>query len=154
MIEIVESKDYNLIADMNKEVQSLHHKLYPEIFKPYEKLAVTKFFREVLFKDNVKAYIALDSEKVLGYVLLFEIVHTENPFQYERKFIILDQILVLEQARSKGVGKLLIEKTVSYAKSLQIQKVELNHWTLNESARIFFNKNGFKYFNEKMALDL
>jgi hypothetical protein len=40
MIKVLETKDYNLIAEMNEEVQLLHHKLYPEIFKPYNNIEV------------------------------------------------------------------------------------------------------------------
>ena len=47
----------------------------------------------------------------------------ENPFQYKREFIILDQILVLENARSKGIGKLLLDEVFSFAKSLVVSKI-------------------------------
>lgn len=154
MIQILETNDYHLLTEMNEEVQSLHHKLYPEIFKPYDKNGVAAFFKEVLSKDNVTAFAAMENKKVLGYVLLFVNNFPDNPFQYARRFVILDQILVLENSRSKGVGKLLIEKSFSFAKSLDIDVVELNHWTLNESARVFFNRHGFKYFNEKMSITL
>jgi GNAT superfamily N-acetyltransferase len=97
-----------------------------------------------LTKETVKAFVAIENEKMLGYVLMFVNSFMENPFQYKREFIILDQILVLENARSKGIGKLLLDEVFTFAKSLNINVVELNHWTLNESARLFFNKNGFK----------
>ena len=154
MIKVLETKDYNLIAEMNEEVQLLHHKLYPEIFKPYNNSEVAKFFKDILTKETVKAFVAIENEKMLGYVLMFVNSFMENPFQSKREFILLDQILVLENARSKGIGKLLLDEVFTFAKSLNINVVELNHWTLNESARLFFNKNGFKYQKEIMSITL
>jgi GNAT superfamily N-acetyltransferase len=57
---------------------------------------------------------------------------------------------VLKNYQGKGVGKLLLESTFSFAKENNIDCVELNHWTRNDSARIFFSKNKFEYYNEKM----
>ncbi len=143
MIKIVETKDYNLLAEMNQEVQLLHHKLYPDVFKPYDKSEIARFFEKELAKETTKAFIAMDGESCLGYMLLFIHRFDENPFQYKRNYLILDQILVKENVRSKGIGKLLLNEAFSFAQSNQINVVELSHWTLNETARLFFIKNGF-----------
>lgn len=153
-MEICEVHDSTVLAALNEEVQSLHHELYPEIFKPYNQTQVAEFFQEVLLQDNVTAFVAKENGLTLGYVLLFAQSVAENPFQYERRFLLLDQIVVSTSNRNQGVGALLLDKTFAFAKSLNLEVVELNHWTLNESARNFFNRHGFSYFNEKMSIRL
>lgn len=150
MIRIFETKDYSLLANLNEEIQTFHHNIQPNIFKPYDKEPIRNFFKTTLNAENVVAYIAKENETTLGYVLLFIINVADNPFQYSRTFILLDQILVLKNYQGKGVGKLLLETTFSFAKEKNIDFVELNHWTQNDSARNFFAKNKFEYYNEKM----
>lgn len=150
MIKIVQTRDYILLAKLNEEIQTLHHNIQPRIFKPYDKEAITNFFKKTLNNENVVAYVANGNGTTLGYVLFFIINFEDNAFQYSRSFVLLDHILVLKNYQGKGVGKLLLDTTFSFAKEKNINFVELNHWTLNDSARNFFAKNKFEYYNEKM----
>lgn len=154
MIEISETKDYRLLAELNEEIQTFHYTTYPSIFKPYNKEAVTLFFKNALDDKTVVSYVAKENGIALGYVLLFIVNHTENPFQYSRNYILLDQILVLKKHQSKGIGKQLLNATFTFAESKKIKLIELNHWTENEVARKFFNKSGFEYYNEKMRKEI
>ena len=150
MIEILETKDYNLLAELNEEIQTFHHKTVPNIFKPYDKAAISTFFKSTLENENAVALVAKENGVVVGYVLLFIMNMNETPFQYARKYVLLDQILVVKNYQSKGVGRQLLDAVFSFAKALKIDRVELNHWTQNELARKFFSKSGFDYYNEKM----
>lgn len=150
MIKVIESKDYNLLAELNEEVQTFHHEIQPKIFKPYNKEAVLSFFKASLNNENAMAYLAQENERTLGYALLFKMNFAENPFQYARTVLLLDQILVLKNYRGKGVGTLLLDAVFNFAGENNIELVELNHWTQNDSARKFFGKNKFEYYNEKM----
>lgn len=150
MISIVETKDYDVLATMNEEIQTFHHQIQPDVFKPYDKEAIAAFFKSTVNNENARAFVAQENETTLGYVLLFIIHFPENPFQYSRSYILIDQILVLKAHQRKGVGKLLLDATFAFAKAHNIDTVELNHWTQNDEARNFFGRNKFEYYNEKM----
>lgn len=150
MVEIRSCTDYRLLAEMNEEIQTLHHTSYPGIFKPYDKEAILEFFKNTLTKEGVVAYIAVDQGAIIGYVLLFKMHIADNPFQYARTSVLLDQILVSKNHQAKGVGRLLMAAVFAFAKSNEIERIELNHWTQNASARTFFHACGFEYYNEKM----
>lgn len=154
MIRITETSDYLLLAVLNEEVQALHHNLYPKIFKPYDRNSVSTFFKDVMNNKQTKAFIATDGEKNVGYTLLFEVHTNENPFQYQRTYLLIDQLAVVKEMRTKGVGKLLLNAAINYAYERNIVTLELNHWTFNNDARGFFQKNGFKYYNEKMCFEI
>ena len=150
MINVIQTRDYNLLAKLNEEIQTFHHGIQPGIFKPYDKEAITDFFKKTLDKDNAVAYVANDNGSPIGYVLLFKINLEDNAFQYARNFVLIDQILVLKNHQGKGIGKVLLDTAISFAKENNIDLVEINHWTLNNAARNFFAKNKFEYYNEKM----
>lgn len=152
--EVKQTHDYRLVAKLNKEVQGLHHRLYPEVFKPYDEEAVSVFFRDGLNNENTKAFIAYDNGEAAGYVLVFVKDFNENPFQYARRFLLIDQLLVAEKFRGKGIGKLLLDKVFEVAKELSVNHIRLNHWTLNKEARSFFSKHGFEYYSENMFREI
>lgn len=150
MIEIIQTTDAALLATLNEEIQTLHHGFEPEIFKPYDRQAVTTFFQNTLANENAAAFLAKEHNAILGYVLLFKVNVNENPFQYPRRYLLLDQLLVLAQHRGKGIGKRLLDEVIAFAKTEKCRKIELNHWSRNTAARAFFNQHGFTYYNEKM----
>lgn len=150
MIKIVETKDYDVLATMNEEIQAFHHQIQPDVFKPYDKEGVAAFFKSTVNNENAVVFVAQENEIILGYVLLFIINFADNPFMYSRTYVLLDQILVLKAHQRKGVGKLLLDATFDFARAHNIDMVEVNHWTQNDLARKFFGRNKFEYYNEKM----
>jgi diamine N-acetyltransferase len=153
-ITIRETMDSQQLAALSEQVQQLHHELYPAIFKPFDHAAIAGFFETLFVEREAKAFLAVEGEAVLGYVLLIITDTKENPFQYQRSFVTLDQLLVLEEHRGKGVAKLLIEQAIAYTREQQVDRIELNHWTMNHAARACFNRNGFRYSRESMYMDL
>ena len=55
MIEIKETKDPILLATLNEEIQTYHHTIHPNIFKPYDKEAILSFFVTTLNSENTAA---------------------------------------------------------------------------------------------------
>lgn len=154
MVKIIETKDFELISALNEEIQTLHHNLYPEVFKPYNKTNVDDFFKSIVNNEDALIFLALENEIPVGYALLFQMKANDNPFQYSRNYLLLDQLLVLKNHHNKGIGTLLMEATMDFAQKQGLKTIELNHWTDNELARKFFNKHDFQYFNEKMSRKL
>ena len=149
-VQISETKDHELLAILNKEVQELHHSLYPNIFKPYNQEGINSFFKETLEQNTTKAFVAYMGKEAAGYIILFLREVPENPFQYSQRFILIDQIGVKSEFRKNSIGKLLLDKVYEIAKEEDFKMIRLNHWTMNNMPRAFFSKHGFSYFNEQM----
>lgn len=150
MITIKQSTDSAFLADLNKEVQEHHHKMYPEIFRPFVKEEVEKAIRKMLGGRDARAYVAYDGETPVGYALIFISRFNQNAFQVARSAMQVDQFAVLSAHRRKGAGKKLMEFLVDLAKKEQLSRIDLNHWTKNDEAREFFGKTGFEYYNSRM----
>lgn len=150
MTHVLETTDSRLLADLNEEIQNLPSRLYPAIFKPYDRTRILVAFEQFVADPTIKAFVVFREDLPVGYVLISVKAKKESAFNFGYQLLYINQILVLHQNRSQGLGKALLDRVYSEAKSLSITRIELDHWTLNESARYFFKEAGFQYFNEKM----
>jgi len=149
-IEIKRTKDQMALASLNEEIQSLHHKLYPKDFKPYNLSMAEKAFKRMLADPGVNAYLATKDGEAIGYILCMTRTRAESEFQYAKTSLLIDQIFVRETSRKQGVAKALLERALVLAREKGIIEIELNHWEANTAAGEFLKKNGFKYFNRQM----
>lgn len=152
MIRISDTYNSALLAELNEEVQNLHHLLYPSLFKPYDRDDIAEALEEMLSREQFYVYTAYDDERPAGYVLFRIQKGKENAFQYAYTSIYIDQLSVKAKYRNRGIGGRLLKEIVLFAKASQIDLIQLDHWTKNEGARRFFQRNGFRYYNEKMEL--
>jgi len=156
MIEIIIANEKHLdsLVSLNIEVQNLHVRFEPQIFKEPDRDEIKAFFREVLKDKNREIFICCDEQQPIGYILLQIGGHEGHAFCYTQKWIYIDQIGVTKEFRGKGVGKKLIEAARDYARKHHINRIMLDVWSVNENAKAFFKKQGFNIFHEKMRLDI
>lgn len=144
------TKDFKEIARLNKSVQDWHQQNYPEVFKPFDLKAIEKALQAMLEKDKVFAFVAELNGNPVGYLLAYLEHRSESAFQYAQSILNIDQILVLEKYRGSGIGKALIDRAIELAKEKQVDEIQLDHWSANQSAEHFFAMHGFEYFRYKM----
>lgn len=150
MVNIIETRDHELLAVLNEEMQTWHHLNYPAIFRPYDREAMARTFQSFFNRPQSHAYLAVEDGKCLGYLFLFVHLMPETAFMYAYQAMHIDQVLVLEHARSRGIGKLLLDEAELMARNLGINRIDMNHWAQNELAHSFFSRNGFISYNERM----
>jgi GNAT superfamily N-acetyltransferase len=143
-ITIEQTKDASLLARLNKTVQDLHAREYPQYFKPYQYDVVEKEFEENLAQDNWYAYVAFDDSIAIGYILFFIRKYQENPFRYAYTGIHIDQLSVLESYQRKGIGSKLMNKAEEVGKIVGATQIELTYWDRNIEAKAFYDKKGFE----------
>lgn len=150
MLEIKESKDYQLIAQLNEEVQNLHCALHPEMFKPHQQLEMEAALKDYLSDINCHAYLVMQDGVAIAYAVFFIREAKENAFHYTIKTLYIDQISVLKKYRNTGAGQLLMQKAETLAQELSISKIELDHWSANLLASRFFRNRGYKLYKERL----
>lgn len=154
MIQVKETKDHELLAALNEEVQDLHHRMHPEIFKPFNRGAVAGALRLFVAKEDCRAYVAWKGEEAVGYVILCVKETGDNAFHYSARTMYVDQVGVPVRYRKQGVGAALLHKAEELAKELVINCIELEHWTANATAAAYFRKQGYKLCREKLRKGL
>ena len=151
MIHVLETTDYRLLADLNEEIQTLHHQLYPTLFNAYDRTRILLAFEQLLADSGRKAFVVFLNDVAAGYAVVSIKTKVANAFNVGYRALYIDQIAVLTLYRLQGLGNALLERIYTEAHALGITRIELDHWTANTDARSFFQANEFRYFNEKMV---
>lgn len=150
MMSIQETKDYKLISELNEEVQNLHAKLHPDLFKPFDKQSAEKAFETLCADSTCTSFVALKNNVAIGYMVCCIREIKENAFQYGIKTVYIDQVGVLKTYQKTGAGKLLLEQAEKLAKEKAIGRIELEHWSSNNLAGNYFRKNGYTLYKERL----
>ncbi len=142
------ARDSLLLSSLCVDVQSLHAKYHPEIFKsPESNDFAVSFFDELLAEPTTNIFVAEENGQALGYVLCKRIEREENSFTFAVRYLHIDQISVRPVAQGKGVGTKLIKRAIVLALELNLQRIQLDSWGFNTGAHAFFEKMGFEKFN-------
>lgn len=134
-------KDISSILSLLDEVNKIHEKARPDIFKRGQKYHEKDV--EALLEEKKVHILVAEEETVLGYAILFEEEQKEDELMKERKFLYLDDLCVDKKARGKGVGSLLLREAEKLAKSLSYSSITLRVWSFNEKAIAFYQKEGY-----------
>ncbi len=134
-IRRIESKDLDAVFELLNELYE--NKIKYDIF--------SKIYKEKLNDNNAYYIVAIENDKIVG-VLISEI---RSQLHRAKKSSFIDDLIVNKDYRNRGIGKLLIEDAVRYAKELDCEVIELTSYLLNENAHRFYERNGFKKHSYK-----
>lgn len=112
-----------------------HQNDRPDIFN----VTSNEMLKEDLVKnfENLSILIALVDNKIVGY-LAYRIKENHT------KKLDVDQLVVLEQYRGKGLGKKLMDEVKNIALNNNCDRIELNCWLFNENALAMYEHIGFE----------
>lgn len=147
-MKVVRSFDSSIVAKLNEPVQNLHHKLYPEIFKPFNSEAVKAYFETAMQDGEAYFYICIEADQTIGYIWFLIVEGNGSAFSYPKRYIYINQISVNEEHRGRGAGKLLFNAAVEIAKAKDIDKIGLDYWCRNEDAKAIYRSYGFEVERE------
>lgn len=111
-----------------------HHDGRPDIFLELSDEQLKKDLIENLDRLNTIVYV--ENNKVLGYLsYVIKKRHTKK--------LDVDQLVVKEEYRGKGIGKKLMEESKKIANENNCDRIELNCWMFNDSALAMYEHIGF-----------
>ena len=133
--------DIPRLIDLLHQVDMVHHRLRPDLFKP----DTTKYDEQelaVLLEDKTKPIFVYDDGEVLGYTFCQITEVKEDRLLQDRKTLYIDDLCVDEAARGKHIGSALFEFVRDHAKSIGCHAITLNVWEGNDSAIHFYQNMG------------
>lgn len=83
--------------------------------------SLTKAYSEFILNDNNKIYIASDHEKEIGIITVTQLIAIYTQGRYG----IINELYVLPEYRSSGIGKLLLYEVIKFAKSKDWKRIEV-----------------------------
>ena len=144
MIRRAEKKDADRLNELLFQVQQIHAKGRPDIFK----IGARKYTREeldgILADDNRPIFVYEEGGTVKGYVFcIFQETRETNQL-HPRKTLYIDDLCVDQAERGKQIGRELYQYACSVAAENDCDSITLNVWELNGSARAFYEKMGLE----------
>lgn len=118
-------------------------------------ISLKEVAKEILEEMNDPDYahiIAIDNEKVVGYLVLISIEEMDDLLS--PPYTSVDTIETHPDYHHKGLGQRLIEKAIRIAKEKKHRFIDLNVWAKNEAALHLYEKNGFITIEQRMAKKL
>jgi len=135
--------DIPRIIDLLHQVNMVHHRLRPDLFKPN----TTKYSEQELktmLSDTTKPIFVYNDGEVLGYAFCQISEVKDDRLLCDRKTLYIDDICVDETARGRHIGKVLFEFVKCYAQSVSCHNITLNVWAGNDAAMHFYQSVGMQ----------
>ena len=145
--------DIPRLMDLLHQVNMVHHRLRPDLFKP----DTTKYSEqelETLLGEESKPIFVYDDGEVLGYTFCQITEVKEDRLLQDRKTLYIDDLCVDEAARGKHIGSALFEFVRDYAKSIGCHAITLNVWAGNDAAMQFYQSKGMQPQKTGMEMEL
>ncbi len=144
-IRRAKEKDVPRLIALLYQVQGVHAKGRPDIFKMGAKKYEEAELREILQDETRPIFVAVNEEDtVLGYAFcIYEEVKDSTNCQ-DMKTVYIDDICVDEACRGQHVGTALYEFVQKYAREQGFYRITLNVWCLNAPAMAFYESCGLK----------
>lgn len=129
--------DIPRIIDLLHQVNMVHHRLRPDLFKPH----TTKYSHNELaaiMQTETQPIFVFDDGKVSGYVFCQIQEVRDDQLLQDRKTLYIDDLCVDETARGKHIGRQLFDHVRDYARTIGCQSITLNVWEGNDAAMHFY----------------
>ena len=125
---LANENDIDSILDLLSQVLELHYNLRPDLFikgkTKYDKSTLESMLNDI----NKPIYVAIENDKLIGYC-----------------FCIIKECIL-----DKHIGRIILDYVKDEAKKMNIEFITLNVWEGNDSARAFYEHNGFKIRKTEM----
>jgi len=144
MIRHAKIEDLDSIFELLSQVLTIHHEIRPDIFKEIG----TKYTRDELIKiienENTPIFVFEENGKILGHIFCQIRIKEERPCTYPKKTIFIDDLVVDEKSRGKGVGTALYEFVKEFGRENKFDNILLDVWEGNDKAKDFYKNLGMK----------
>lgn len=133
--------DVKILQELNQEVFVDNHQYDPDLIMEWALSEKGKHYFANLVQDN-QAYCCLAevNNKPVGYI-----AGREKKFGYRKsRYFEIENMGVIPEFRSKGIGALLINQTKEEAKKKGYQKIFVNSYFHNIKAIAFYKNHGMK----------
>lgn len=152
MIRKAKEKDIPKISNLLAQVDLVHHKGRPDIFKIGEKYSAGELL-QMLSDEKRPILVSVDeADMVLGYCFCIFQQHIDNSVLTDVKTLYIDDLCVDENLRGKHIGKELFSAALELAKVENCYNLTLNVWSCNPSAIKFYESLGL--LPQKIGMEL
>ena len=134
----------NLMVELEEYIVSIDEDHLDQVGKDYRELIMDINLKE-LKKNEGKCFLAIENDKAIGLIMGLVTKYDEEDYldyKCPRKGRITE-LIVTKNTRSKGIGKLLINKMEEYLKSIGCLYISIEVFAYNKYAIDFYTKGDY-----------
>lgn len=151
MIRAANETDLPCLAEALVRLQEAHARAFSDLYRPFSAGDATQHLAELLLRSDALVRVVEHEGAVVGHVVMLIETKPASLFTYERRAGHLVQIEVAPEFRRQGYGSLLLEECERLAKAKGLQRLVLEVWAFNDSARAFFQAVGYEELGAKLT---
>lgn len=141
---MAEEKDIERMHELLTQVNLVHHKGRPDLFKCGRKYTDEQL-REILRDKKRPIFAAVDeNDCLLGYAFCIFQQHLNDNILTDIKTLYIDDLCVDKTKRGLHIGSTLYNAVLDFAREQGCYNVTLNVWSCNESAMKFYENCGLR----------
>ena len=153
-IRLAQENDIEQLCRLNEEVQAIHIRLSPGIFRHTDLAEVENRLRMIMGDSSKCILVAERAGAVIGYLILQKQIKPAHAFCNERRCAYIDQVCIAENYRRTGIFTQFMAQVETIARDWGMPTVELSVWSDNAKGKDAFEKSGFSTYNEKMRKEI
>lgn len=146
--------DYPDVSRLFQESDNWHFRHEPYVYRETSESHRSSEYFKSLLGESWRFTVATVDDAIAGFLLGY----CENkgffPFHAKRRSFIIDNIVVSEGLRGKGIGKRLMSELLEWARAEGLNDVMLNVYAFNDEAIGLYESLGFKELSRDMIVKL
>jgi GNAT superfamily N-acetyltransferase len=147
--------DHLVLCRLWQQVDRLHATLRPDFFAGSPDPARSKFYLDRILEDGTQEFlVATPGDAVLGFIHLQCFDTPEAPVFARRRRVHIEDLVVDEAHRRRGVGRALMRAAEEWARRQRAQQIVLTVWQGNADADAFYARVGYAPVSHVLAREL
>ena len=136
------TKDIPRILELLVQVDMVHHKGRPDIFKGPATKYNAKELEDIISDDTTPVFVCEEDAVIKGHAFCIHRQAVDDSVLTDIKTLYIDDICVDEAFRGQKVGNALYDHAITYARQSGCYNVTLNVWSCNPGAMKFYEAMG------------
>lgn len=132
----------------------MHARALPDHFRVAADALPTEYFKSLIESEDATILVSERAGEVLGYEILLIKDAPRIPVAVPRRVAFLNDIAVTEPERGLGIGRILIDAAVAWAREQDASALELGVFEFNADAIGFYEHLGFHTSKRTMSLSI
>ncbi len=152
LVRLAQIEDYEGVSRLVSQIHQLHVIARPDIYAAYDNPMGIEYYRKILIEEQTAVIVAVHPTD--GTLDAYTIIRIDEaayrPIFQKRKYIFIDDFCVDEKKRSQGIGKMIFEFLIEYAKEISATDIEFSVAEFNTGAIEFYQSLGMSTRSRRM----